>query len=422
MSTTPVFRRAAVGLIGAFLFAPAVTPLQKKQPATKKQDTFINGAPFTFEQVLGFIRQNVIPPKRQKEAIQNRGLGFSLSVEDFNKLKAAGASADMLQLIFDRAKPVPVKPPEKVIPPPPKVGDLDLTCAPAECEISVGGAVLGTTSGGALKITGLKAGPAAVDFKRAGYIGSQAQVTIEAGKTATAKATLEPEQTTKEAFGDALFKKMVQALGGEAAVRESLSIQAEGSATVWSPDGSATRWSLIMRNRPERALVQAQGGGGVLHELAFVGSQFKTSKGLKGNDARELPTLFGRLRDRQLSVLIGLLNASKFKMVTDRDAMSGGRDLVLTAEGSTQTITIGLDNDFRPAQVKFRTATGLGSGIVTYSDYVQQGNVFYPKSIQIKPDETPRGIEVHFDRVEIAPKLKDADYNLKGKPIPSLVR
>src|SRR5262249_26816091 len=130
MSTQPIFRRAVVCLIGAFLFAPAVTPLQKKQPTTKKQDTFINGPPFTFEQVLGFIRQNAIPPRRQKEAIQNRGLDFTLSVEDFNKLKAAGASPEMLQLIFERAKPVPVKAPVKVTPPAPKVGDLDLTCAP----------------------------------------------------------------------------------------------------------------------------------------------------------------------------------------------------------------------------------------------------------------------------------------------------
>src|SRR5260221_574574 len=86
MSTLPVFRRVVVCLVAAFLFAPAVTPLQKKQPTTKKQDTFINGAPFTFEQVLNFVRQNVIPPKRQKEAIQNRGLDFSLSVEEFNQL------------------------------------------------------------------------------------------------------------------------------------------------------------------------------------------------------------------------------------------------------------------------------------------------------------------------------------------------
>src|SRR2546430_17330602 len=87
-----------------FPYTTLFRSLQKKQPATKKQDTFINGAPFTFEQVLSFVRQNVIPAKRQKEAIQNRGLDFSLSVEDFNQLKAAGASADKLQLVLELRK------------------------------------------------------------------------------------------------------------------------------------------------------------------------------------------------------------------------------------------------------------------------------------------------------------------------------
>src|SRR2546430_11324670 len=51
-----------------FPYTTLFRSLQKKQPAAKKQDTFINGAPFTFEQVLSFVRQNVIPTKRQKEA------------------------------------------------------------------------------------------------------------------------------------------------------------------------------------------------------------------------------------------------------------------------------------------------------------------------------------------------------------------
>ena len=203
-------------------------------------------------------------------------------------------------------------------------------------------------------------------------------------------------------------------------MRESLSIQAEGSVNVWAPDGITTRWSLFIRNKPDRALFQVQGGGGVLHEVAFMGSKFKTSKGLKGSDARELPTDFGMVRDRQLAGLIGLLNSPKFKMFANRDPVGPG--LTLTAEGSTQTITIGLDNDLRPAQIKFTTATGLGSEIVTYSDYIEKDKVYYPKSMQIRPDATLRGIEVHYDRVEIAPKLKDADYNLKGKPIPSLTK
>ena len=67
-------------------------------------------------------------------------------------------------------------------------------------------------------------------------------VTSTAQVEALAKATLEPDRQSKEAFGAALFKRMVEALGGDAAVRESQSIQAEGSLTVWARDGRATRW------------------------------------------------------------------------------------------------------------------------------------------------------------------------------------
>ena len=104
-------------------------------------------------------------------------------------------------------------------------------------------------------------------------------------------------------------------------------------------------------------------------------------------------------------------------MVSSAPAKTPGQDLTLTAQGSTETISMTLDNDSRPAQVKFGTATGLGSGIVTYSDYAQKGKTFYPQSMQIKPDATPHGIDVHFDKVELNPKLKDTDYNLRGKPL-----
>jgi hypothetical protein len=406
------FRVAAILTTAALLTGPSATPFQQKKQSTKKAtDTFVNGAPFSFEQVLSFVRENAIPFRRQKEAIFNRGLDFSFSPEDADKLKAAGASQEMLDLIKFRAKPAP---PVVKTPPAPRLGDLSVTCAPAECEISVGGIPKGATSGGVLKVSGLKTGSTAVDFKRAGYIGSQAVVVIEAGKVTSAMATLEPDEATKEAIGAALFTKMVEALGGARALGESLSIQAEGSATVWAADGRATRWSLFMRNNPERALFQVQGGGGVLHEVAFTGSQYKTSKGLKGEDARELPTDFGLLRDHQIARLITRLSTQKFRMMA-----SAG---TLAAEGSTETISISLDNDSRPAQVKFTTATGLGGGIVTYSDYILKGKLYYPRSMQIRPDASPRGVGVHFDRVELSPKLKDSDYNLRNKFVPSQAR
>lgn len=61
-------------------FAPRIVAKDPKPaPAThpkKTEDTFINGAPLTFEQVLKFAGQDAIPLHRRKEAILNRGVDF----------------------------------------------------------------------------------------------------------------------------------------------------------------------------------------------------------------------------------------------------------------------------------------------------------------------------------------------------------
>ena len=410
---------AALALAPMLLPQPAVCQ-QKKQPSTsKKSDPFLTGAPFTFEQVLRFVRENVISPRRQKEAILNRGLDFSLTPEDLEKFKAAGASEEMLAVIRERAKPEVTRPVVVTPPPPivrPKQGGLVVTCAPAECEIFVGGVSKGPTRGGVLRVAGLAPGNIAVDFRKPGYIGSQAMITIEADKVSPLTAALEPDRATREAFGSELFKRMVQALGGAAAMHEALSVQAEGSLTAWAPDGKNTRWTIFLRNRPDRGLLQIKGAGSVFHEVAYVGSRFTTSKGLKGDDARELPDDFGLFREHQLAGLIERLSAPKFKMV----ANAAGR--IVEAEGSTEKLSITLDNDLRPALVRFGTATGLGSGIVTYSDYAQIGAAYYPQSMQIKVEATKRGVDIHFDKIELNPKLKDSDYDLKKKPIPGFGR
>jgi hypothetical protein len=275
----------------------------------------------------------------------------------------------------------------------------------------------GSTASGTLHLAGLPLGSATVDVKRSGYVGTQSAVMIEAGKVAALTVTLEPDHATKEAFGEALFKKMVQALGGDAAIRDSFSFQAQGAATIWARNGSNARWNLFVRNKPDRALFQATGGGGVVYEVAFTGSQFKTSKSLKGADALDLPSNFGLLRDYQIASLIARLSAPKFKMSSKSNTKIPGQDLTLIAQGSAETISISLDNDSRPAEVKVTAATGLGSQIVTYADYALKGKTFYPQSIEIKPDSAPHGILVHFDSVELNPTLKDSDYNLRGKSL-----
>ena len=403
-------RTLAIAVVLAGVAILLVRPAESQQK--KKQDSFLNGAPLTLEQVLRSVP--AIAPQRLKQAILSRGLDFSLNFENLEKLKAAGATGEILMVIKDKARPEPIAAvPNPPPPPPPKTGGVLITCVPAECEISVGGTAKGTTQGGTLRLSGLSLGTVRVDFNKPGYVGSQAMVTIEADKISPLAAALEPDRATKEAFGAGLFKAMVQALGGDAPIRGALSIQAEGSLTTWAPDGKSTRWTVVMRNRPDRGLLQIKGGGSVSHEIAFAGSAFTTSKSLKGDDARELPADFGLVRDHQLAGLIARLSGSQFKMVSDTAERTAGQNLLLVAEGSTETISISLDNDSRPAQVKFSTATGLGSGIVTYSDYVKTGEIYYPRSMQIKFES--RGVDVHFDKVELNPKLKDSDYALKKK-------
>lgn len=386
-------------------------PVARTAHAGKTGDSFLSGAPFTLEQVLRIIAQDAIPLHRRKEAMENRGVDFSMSAAVVARLKAAGATEDVLDLIKSKAKPLP-PPPEP--PKPPAQGSVSITCAPAECEVALNGAPRGATNNGALELSGIAPGSYAIDLTRSGYVTRQNTLTVEAGKTATVSATLDPTRETLETFGTALFQKILQALGGEAAVNEFSTLQAAGSASILTSDGRSIRWTLRMRTRGDKALFQATAGA-VTHEVLFTGSEFTASKSLKGQDALELPTAFGFVRDNQLASLISRLNKQQYKILAADAQPVSGAEYALTAESGTDKISIGLDANLRPLRVHISTETGMGSLLITYSDYSQVGHAWFPKSMQVKPDGQPRGVEVHFDSVDLDTKSKDSDLRIKGK-------
>src|ERR1700730_12446494 len=205
----------------ALLAAPQAAPPDRKSPGVRKiNDPFLSGAPFTFEQVLRLLAQDAIPLRRRKEAIQNRGLAFSPSPEEIDKLKSIGASDEILKLIKGKAMPVAVTLPPK----PPPAGRIALTCAPAQCDIRLNGTSLGPTQGGILELAALAPGAWAVDFKKDGYIGSQSFVAVEAERTTPVSAVLTPNRATQEAFGAELFRKVVLVLGGAGGLKERASL------------------------------------------------------------------------------------------------------------------------------------------------------------------------------------------------------
>ncbi len=416
---------ALFALWTAPFLAAQTTAVQHKPPRTGKSlDPFLNGAPFSLEQALRLLHQSAIPLPRRKEAIQNRGLDFVASAEAIDKLKAAGASEEMLKVIKGKARTATASilpPPPSPPPPPPKrepKGDLTITCAPAECEVSLNGVPRGSTTGGTLGI-GLPPGDVAVDFKKDGYVGHQATVTVEADKTVSTAAVLDPNRATQEAFGAQLFQKVIQAMGGPDGVKELASVQASGSTTIWTCDSRSVRLTLFMRNRPDRAFFQAAAGKGVLNEVLFVGGQYYTSK-KKAPDALEMATDFGLIRDHQLSALVAKLQGPALKLLASHAAPALGEEFSLFAEGGNEKISIGLDGDLLPQRVRIVTASGVGSETVTYSDYSRDGKAPYPKSMQIKPDGWQHGIEVRFDTVQLNPKLNDNDFRGKGKLLANL--
>jgi len=413
-----IILRAALLAAIPFCFAPRMVANDLKSTSAsrskKSEDPFLNGAPLTFEQLLKFAGQDAIPLHRRKEAILNRGIDFSLTSDQVDKLKAAGASEEILKAVRSKAKPQIVA----SLPPPPRkdpMGTVALTCAPAECDISLDGTPIGATQDGRLELK-KRPGKLVIDFNAKGYIGHQSTFMVEADRTIPVSMVLEPTRVTLEAFGANLLKKVVQSVAGDDGLRELTNVQATGSLTVWSKEGASVRWSLFMRNNPDRALFQAKAGA-ILHEVAFTGSEFTASKNLKGQDALDLPTDLGFIRDYQISAVLTRMSAPQFKVVANHALPTADEEYPLVAENGTEKIAIGLDSELRPQKVRITTATGVGSAMISYSDYVKGQKACYPKTVQIKPDGAPHGIEVRFDNVDLSPKLNAADYKLRGKPL-----
>jgi hypothetical protein len=387
----------------------------KTAHAKKPADPFLTGDPFTLDQVLLLLKQDAIPLRRRKEAIENRGVAFAMSTDALSKLTSAGATDDILDVIKSKAKPAPPAPAPKPL----AKGMLSLTCVPAECQVSLNGSSIGPTAGGKLEAAGLTPGNWTIDFAREGFVSHQQIVTVEPAKSTMVAETLMPDRSAREAFGKQLFQKMIHALGGDDGVKTLGSVQATGSTTLWGHDGASVRWTLLMRNRTDRALFQAKSGR-LLHEVMFEGSEFKASKNLKGDDALQLPTDFGMIRDDQLPALIARLQGPGYRLVADHADAVAGEDYSIVAESGTDKIAIGLDAQLRPQRIKIATETGIGSAMITYADYTQNGNAFYPKTMMIKPEGQQQGIEVRFDKVELNPNLKDPDYRLRGKALVEL--
>jgi hypothetical protein len=243
MSKWTFWHKVAVGLVLAqscLLTRLPATPFPQGVPANQKaaeQDPFLSGPRLSLERILGAVD---VPPERLSTAIRNRGLTFEATPQNIESLKRAGLSEKVIDAV---RKAAPYKPPPPP-PPPPLVGSIALKCSPAECNVNIDGKPKGSTTGGALAIRELPPGEIVVDFERDGYIGQQKTIAIEAGKDVSAEAALEPSEATKGQFGTDLLSMAVQALGGDAGLKDVGSLSASGAVVLWNKEGQRSDWTL----------------------------------------------------------------------------------------------------------------------------------------------------------------------------------
>src|SRR5260370_15996455 len=160
------FWRTAVLLAAVPASFSVAQTVPRTQPAPRHNDPFLSGAPFSFEQLQRLLGENAIPIRRRRDAVQARGVSFTPSPEQIEKLKAAGASDDMLKLIKSSIKSNVAS----LSAAPRALGGLALTCAPLECEITLNGAVLGSTQSGTMQLNEIAAGDLAIHLQKAGFI------------------------------------------------------------------------------------------------------------------------------------------------------------------------------------------------------------------------------------------------------------
>jgi hypothetical protein len=206
---------------------------------------------------------------------------------------------------------------------------------------------------------------------------------------------------------------MVDALGGEAGLREARSLEAAGSAEIFTGDGKRTAYSLQFRlHLPDQAIFRVRGAS-LTYDFAFTGGQYNSNGKIKGDDAQRLETIFRAFREYQLPALLERVAGYRFSAA--RVIPVAGEDYFLLADGGAEKITLALDKESRPQFVTLENRSGLGSGdTITYSAYSRQGGGVLPMVTHIRLQDAGRtGLEIRLDRLSVNRNFTAKDFQIR---------
>ncbi len=414
---SPVLRRFrffSLIVLGLVSLALVQAQTKKKDKPGKQDFTSSSGTAFGFDDVLKFVE--IEAPARMEKALENRGVTFYPTPEQKDKLKAAGATPEILAMIEKKGKIYQPPPPP---PAPSTAGPLTLGCAPAECEIDLNGKSLGLTKGGLKRIEGVPLGPqstAIVDFKKDGYIGQQATIALKAATPFEGKVVLTPTEATLRKFGGQVFDALAATLGP---ARDAGSYKAAGSATLF-PVGSPSRAYNIEARLDlanDRAFLEifedTNGKKKSLWRVYLKGqrTEAKGDKRLTGSaDAAEMENVIHKFRDYQLAALLARIAPQKSKVTADAPGLDGSSSVTLKAPGVTERYVVSIAANGLPEKLAVNNDSGLGLVTVAYGDYASAGKAKVPKSMDISIDKPKHGMNLRFDSITPATSWADKDF------------
>jgi hypothetical protein len=376
-----------------------------KAAAKPAGDTIPDGPALSIEfilKMLGQVKADVTDEPRIIAFINKRGLDFDGTQRNLDRLRIAGASSELIQLVAT-LKPPPAPPPP---PPAPVTGSVELFCAPGECSVRVDNGAERKTRNGKLSLDGMSLKDYSVEFRKEGYGTKTERIAITAPTNPPLKVTLEPTVETKAAWGRDMFAAALRAIGGPSGLAEVKTFTASGAASSWDTAGTLSEWGIKAAFTPTTNSYDLGNASSGSFTVACQGEtcpqKGKSSFGRKkvsGADAASLNTNIVQYNRYHLVALLERASGGDHRLLANAPPTPGVADQHLIIESREENYDITLDSAFLPASVAFKSKDGLDSVKVTYALWTYLGSGSrYPRHTSVAlPGEKQHGIHVRFE-------------------------
>lgn len=379
-----------------------------KPSAKPAGDTIPEGAALSIEFILKMLAQvkaDVTDEPRIIAFINKRGLDFDGTQQNLDRLRIAGASAELIQLVATLKPPPPAPPPP---PPAPVTGSVELSCSPGDCSIRLDSGPERKTRNGKLSLDGMSLKDYAVEFRKEGYAPRTERLVIAAATNPPMKVSLEPTAETKATWGRELFAAILRAIGGPSGLAEVKTFTASGAASSWDTSGTRSEWGIKVAFSPATNSYDLGNASSGSFRVACHGeicpqkgkSSFRRKK-VSGADAASLNTNIVQYNRYHLVALLERASGGDHRLLANAPLAPGVADQHLIIESREENYDITLDSSFLPASVAFKSKDGLDSVKVTYALWNYLGNGSrYPRHTSVAlPGEKQHGIHVRFETV-----------------------